>query len=158
MASTANQQTPCPEETPSDAVLRSFLGYMLKRTYLTARPLALAGMTQFDLRVPSFSCLSLIVENPGIAPSVLAECLKMERSNIVVVIDELESRDLIIRQRSKTDRRRYELTATVLGRHVHDQSVEEVRRQEERLFAGMTEEERAQIFKLLSKIESSAPD
>lgn len=144
-------------DAPSDQVLRSFLGYVLKRTYLTARSPALIAMTKFDLRVPSFSCLSLIVENPGIAPSTLAECMKMERSNIVVVIDELESADLIVRKRSKTDKRRFELTATVRGRHVHDQAVLEIRRQEERLFAGMTEEEKAQLFHLLGKIESSAP-
>jgi hypothetical protein len=31
----------------------------------------------------------------------------MERSNIVVIIDELETRELISRRQSKTDRRRY---------------------------------------------------
>ncbi|MCI5043039.1 MAG: MarR family transcriptional regulator [Donghicola eburneus] len=143
-------------EPIQDAVLRSFVGYVLKRTYLTARPAAAAGMAQHDLRVMPFTCLSLIVENPGIAPSVLAEYLKMERSNIVVFIDELESQDLINRTRSKGDRRRFELTATVRGRRVHDRAVEEIHRQEERLLADFTEEEKAQLTKLLSKIERSS--
>lgn len=143
---------------PNDSVLRGFFGYVLKRTYLIARPTALAGMAQFDLRVPSFSCLSLIVENPGIAPSSLAECLRMERPNIVVIIDELESRDLITRQRSSSDKRRFELRATVRGRHLHDKAALEIHRQEERLLAGLSEEERAQLIQLLGKIERLSSD
>ena len=62
----------------------------------------------------------------------------MERSNIVVIMDELETRDPISRALSKTDRRRVAPTATVRGRRLHDTAVAGVRRNEARLLGGLT--------------------
>ena len=131
MKSSAPHETGAMVDPPSDNALRGFLGYNLKRAYLAVHPAAKAAMTEFGLRVPSFSCLSVIVENPGIAPSVLAEYLKMERSNIVVIIDELESRELVNRTRSTVDRRRFALTATVRGHRIHEQTVGAICRHEQ---------------------------
>ncbi len=142
----------------NDITLRQFVGYNVKRTYMVMQPASQAALAELDLRIPSFSSLAVIVRNPGIAPSVLAEHLKIERSNLVVIIDELETRDLISRAQMKTDRRRYALTATIRGRQLHDRAIAALHHAEERQLAGLSAAERAQLVALLNKIEATAAD
>lgn len=141
-----------------EGAVREFVGYNLKRAYMVLYPAAQAAVAELDLRIPTFSGLSVIVRNPGIAPSELAERLSMERSNIVVVIDELETRDLVVRTKSKTDRRRFALTATMRGKRLHDKAVAAIRRSEERLLQRLTAEEQAKLVELLNKIEAASTD
>ena len=142
----------------NDVTLRQFVGYNVKRAYMVLQPATQAALADLDLRIPSFSSLAVIVRNPGIAPSVLAEHLKIERSNLVVIIDELETRELISRTQMKTDRRRYALTATMRGRQLHDKAIAALHRAEDRQLGRLTAEERAQLVALLNKIETTAED
>lgn len=144
-----------PQVRSGDDALRGLLGYVIKRAYLVLHSDAQAVLAEKGLRVLSFSCLSVIVRDPGIAPSVLAERLSMERSNVVVVIDELESRELISRSQSKTDRRRSELKATLKGRRLHDAAVEDLHRGEERLLQGLSSDERALLVSMMERIEAA---
>ena len=100
------------------------------------------------------TALSLIVDNPGIAPSQIADALQMERPNIVVIIDDLETRQLISRARSKEDRRRFALTATVRGRRLRDQAQAAVAKAEYRALGALSDEEIAQLLDLLRRIRS----
>ncbi|PLX39128.1 MAG: transcriptional regulator [Hyphomicrobiales bacterium] len=152
----AKTRTDESKGTPEEGVLREFVGYNVKRAYMALQPAAQAGMAEYDLRVPSFSCLSVIVANPGIAPSELAECLKMERSNIVVVIDELESRELVNRTKSTKDRRRYALSATMRGRRLHEKAVAAIHRRENHLLRSLSAEEQATLVELLNKVEAGS--
>jgi DNA-binding MarR family transcriptional regulator len=140
-------------EVADEGALRALLGYVMKRAYLVLHSDAQTALADFGLRIPSFSCLSVIVAEPGIAPSVVAERLSIERSNVVVFIDELETRELVARTQSKTDRRRFALTATVRGRRLHDKAVASLHESEDRLLAGVTPEEKALLVSILKKIE-----
>ncbi|WP_347312701.1 MarR family winged helix-turn-helix transcriptional regulator [Defluviimonas sp. SAOS-178_SWC] len=135
-----------------DTVLGSLIGYQLKRAYMQIQPHAQAALAEDSLRVVSFSCLSIIVDNPGIAQSELATALQMERSNLVIVIDELEERDLINRNKVPTDRRRYALTATLRGRHLRDRAAERVSRVEAEIVDRLNEDDRARLMSVLEKV------
>ncbi|WP_232829439.1 MarR family winged helix-turn-helix transcriptional regulator [Tropicimonas sp. IMCC34043] len=145
-------------EELSEGTIREFLGYNLKRAYMVLNPATQAALAELDLRIPSFSCLSVILANPGIAPSALAAQLSMERSNIVVILDELETRNLISRAQMKTDRRRYSLTATVRGRRLHDKAVEAIHRAESHLLRGLSADERQLLVRLVNRIETTTTD
>lgn len=142
----------------NDITLRQFVGYNVKRAYMVMQPATQDALAALDLRIPTFSCLSIIVRNPGIAPSVLAEQMKIERSNIVVIIDELETRELVIRTQMKTDRRRYALTATMRGRALHDKAVSAIHRAEDRQLSRLTLDERTQLVALLNRIETTTTE
>lgn len=141
-----------------EGALRELVGYNIRRAYLVLSSDAQAVLAEFGLRVLSFSCLSVIARNPGIAPSVLAERLKMERSNLVVVIDEIETRELVSRTQSKTDRRRFALTATVRGRRLHDTAVKALHKSEARLLQRLTQEEQALLVSMMKRIEAAGED
>lgn len=141
------------ERGPEQGPVRDLVGYNLKRSYLVVRSAAAAALEPHGLRVVSMTALSLIVDNPDIAPSELAEALQMERSNIVVIIDDLETRQLITRTRSKSDRRRFALMATVRGRRLRDKATADVAVSEDRATSMLTAEEKALLLDLLHRIQ-----
>ncbi|MEI4472223.1 MarR family winged helix-turn-helix transcriptional regulator [Frigidibacter sp. MR17.24] len=135
-----------------DGVLGNLIGYGLKRAYMRIHPEAQRVLAEDDLRVVSFSCLSMIVDNPGIAQTELAAALQMERSNLVVIIDALEERELIERRKVPTDRRRFALTATLRGRHLRDRAAERVRLAEEAALDRLDDDDRARLIAVLERL------
>lgn len=145
-------------EAADEGAIRQFMGYRVKRTYMVIQPAVQKAIEPLGLRIPSFSCLSVIVDHPGIAPSVLAEMLKMERSNIVLVLDELETQELISRAQMKTDRRRQALTATMRGKQVQKKAAAAIAEAEARLMSALSAEEQTLLISLLSRIEAAGQD
>lgn len=142
----------------ADSVLGTMIGYRLKRAYMKIQPHAARTLAEDGLRVVSFSCLSIITDNPGIVQSELAAALRIERSNLVVVIDELEQAGLITRKRVPTDRRRYALTATLRGRHLRDRAARRARKAEDAILSRLTPQEQDFLRATLKRLEASQDD
>ncbi|MFV0490228.1 MAG: MarR family winged helix-turn-helix transcriptional regulator [Pseudorhodobacter sp.] len=143
-----------PASESEDNVLGNLIGYRLKRAYMQFQPEAQRVLAEDGLRVVSFSCLSIITDNPGIVQSELANALKMERSNLVVIIDELEERQFITRKQVPTDRRRYALTATLRGRQLRDRLAHKVREAEDAVLGLLDEKDRAHLITILERLET----
>ena len=145
-------------ETPetTDEGLRQFAGYNMKRVYMKVRADMTETLAPLGLRVATFSALAVILENPDITQTQLAAALKVERSGVVVLVDELESAELIARNKVKGDRRSYALRATLKGRRRWQQAVERVHAHEARLFSALDETERATLRDMLRRIDESA--
>lgn len=137
----------------SDATLRQFMGYNLKRAYMTIFDDLHGILTAHELRLTTFSALALIFDNPDIAQGELAQALLIERSSVVVVVDDLEGRDLITRNKVPGDRRAYALRITLKGRRLLARLKEEIAAHEDRMFCNLTGEERAMLGTLLARIE-----
>ena len=142
-----------PADGCSDQAMRPFLGYNLKRAYMIAHRSASAVMEEVGLKVRSFSALSLIVANPGIPPSRLAEILQIERSNLVLIMDELETRELISRTRDPRDRRRFALKATLRGKRLQERAAAAELAREETIRSRFTPQEYDTLIALLRRIE-----
>jgi DNA-binding MarR family transcriptional regulator len=138
-----------------EPTLRGMVGYNMRRAYLRIQEDFAASLAGLELRAVSFSTLSLIVDNPDIIQSRLAAALKMERSNLVLVVDELEERELVTRNRLKSDRRAYALRATLKGRRLRDRAVKIIEEHEERVLARLTPDERRELVRLLNLVEAS---
>lgn len=136
-----------------DNTLREFSGYGMKRAFNAIQTDVNATLAPFDLRMVTFSALVVIVDNPGLRQSQLADLLSIERPNLVVIVDELERRELITRERATDDRRAYALQVTLAGRRLHDKALAAVRAHEARMTAGLTEAERAELIRMLGRIE-----
>ena len=119
--------------TVSDATLRGFVGYQMKRAFNVVQSDLSRTLKPFDLRMLTYTALVLIVDNPGLRMSQLATAMDIERPNLVLIIDALERRELITRDRVQTDRRAYALKATLAGRQLCDKAIAAVSAHEERL-------------------------
>lgn len=137
----------------SDATLRRFLGYHMKRAFNVVQADLAQTLKPFDLRMLTYTALVLIVDNPGLRQSQLADAMDIERPNLVVIIDELERRELITRDRVPTDRRAYALNPTLAGRRLCDKAVAAVTTHESLLLVGLEEETRAKVIATMEQIE-----
>lgn len=141
--------------TVSDDALRGLFGYGLKRAFSAIQADLTVTLRPFELRMVTYSLLAVIVDNPGVRQSQLAEVLAIERPNLVVLIDELESRELISRDREPTDRRAYALTCTLPGRRLYEAARMAVLAHEARYLQTLDSEQIDQIKANLRRIERS---
>src|SRR5579864_1736932 len=99
-------QTCLPKELAECPVfLLGRLGYELKRYAI--EELEAAGFSMYD-----YSVLALAAEGACEAQSSIADVLKVDRSQIVGILDGLEQRGLVERRRDPNDRRRHVITIT----------------------------------------------
>lgn len=139
-------------DNPEMGFLSTSLGYHLKRAYLRLHDDFIIVLADMKLRPQLFSALALIAENPGINQSALARALAIERSNLVVIVDELVERGLITRNPVSGDRRAHALRATAAGRKFCQMAVERLAVHEQRMMAKLTASERDSLVGVLSRI------
>lgn len=132
--------------------LPDFTGYLIKRSWVTIQRDLRDLLMGFDMTQRSMSVLSVVIANPDINQSDVAAALAIERSGMVVIVDELEGLDLIRRERALTDRRAYALRATLKGQQLHDRVAAEIVAHEARIFASLTSAERDTLHAILSKL------
>ena len=142
-----------PAQRVSDARLRRLVGYNLKRAFNVVRADLTRTLEPLGLRMITYSALVLIVDNPGLRPSQLADALAIERPNTVLIVDELESRKLIRRERDPNDRRAYALKATPAGRRLCQRAVKADDEHEAALLAGISDADREAFIRVLAEIE-----
>lgn len=144
-----------PQASPtrfSDETLNRFMGYHMKRAFNVIQSDLSNTLKPFDLRMLTFTALTLIRDNPNLSQSQLADAMDIERPNMVVIVDELERRDLIRRDRVPTDRRAYALTVTLAGQRLCDKAIAAIDAHEARLFANLDADTRNLMVEALASI------
>ncbi len=132
-----------------DATLSGLTGYRLQRANSAASSRFKAAFAEFGLRRTTFSCLSLIVDNPGLRQSQLGEALAIERPNLGQIVEDLTQQGLILRETSKTDRRAYALSPTSKGLRLFADALAAVRATDAHITAGMSQSEVQALRKAL---------
>ena len=141
-----------PHAQVSDETLRQFIGYHMKRAFNVVQADLTETLKPFDLRMLTYTALVLVVDNPGLSQSHLAAAMGIERPNLVVIVDELERRELIVRDKVPTDRRTYALKATLAGRRLYDKAIAAVIAHENRLFAEIDDATRDMLITALDQV------
>jgi DNA-binding MarR family transcriptional regulator len=132
--------------------LLDLVGYNMKRAYMRIHADFTATLEGLGLRQRTFSVLSLVVQNDGISQSDVARMLGIERSGTVVIVDELEDRGLISRDKVPGDRRAWALTPTDLGRALYETARARIAAHEEALLSGFSATERTALLAFLKRI------
>ena len=148
----ASKQKLCKDrsDSPLDAgALPQLLGYRLRLAQQ-------AVFRDFAASVQGLSpgrvgLLIYIDANPGVTQSRLAEAAQRDRSTMVGVLDQLESRELVERRRGK-DRRTNGLWLTRAGRLLLTRALRGIARHEKRIAARLSVAERRQLLNLLGRI------
>ena len=141
-----------------DKSLRDLTGYRLRRTTSTAMSKMKIVFAEFGLRRTTFSTLALVVNNPGLRQSQLAEALAIERPNLVQIVNELEKAGLVKRNAAADDRRAYALQATPSGCDLFEKSMAAVRAYEQKLIHGLSAEQISTLHQTLKIIYANAND
>ena len=147
---------PTAAQAEPDRHLSAFIGYDMKRALSIVQSDFARTLSALDLRAVSFSALSIIVAEPGLTQTQLADALQIERSNLVTIIDELAGRGLILRTAVVGDRRRYSLMPTEAGKDLAMAAQEKAGEHEARLFGCLTATERRELQRILRKFRRSS--
>jgi DNA-binding MarR family transcriptional regulator len=108
-----------------------------------------AALAPTGLEPRDFGVLQRVVAGPGISQQALGQLLGISATRLVFLIDDMESKGLVERRTSPTDRRARALHATAAGRAALKKA-DKVRRQEAgRLGASLGPAARAQLVTYL---------
>jgi len=97
------------------AMPHQFTGFLLRRAYVISREHAQACIGE-DTTVREVPALTLIRDDPGLSQRRLGELLDLNRTTTGKLIDTLEAKGLLVRERHLNDRRSYALRLTEEGR------------------------------------------
>jgi DNA-binding MarR family transcriptional regulator len=138
--------------------LEDLIGYNLKRAYVIVRTDFRKALGEDGMSARVFSALSLSVRFPNITQSELARMMGIERSGLVAIVDELETKDYLRRAPVPGDRRVQALVPTDAGRVAYREALKAVQAHEDALFADMSGDEKATLLSLLKKIRVREDD
>lgn len=125
----------------------------LLRNALAAR--SIAALEEFCLPTGSLTVLSLIAANPGSSQTALARAAGVNKSALVGIVDELETRGLAARDRSASDRRRNHLTVTPAGEALMKTMLERVAVGEDQVRAALGPRDHLKLLELLDRANSA---
>ena len=114
-ASAARRTAPADLERSG---MDDFLGYQLRLAYLAISRHFARAMAPIDLTQKQLGVLWLIGANGGVSQITIARELGMDRASMMAIVDRLQDRGLVVRERSRHDGRRQELYLTAPGRKV----------------------------------------
>ena len=144
-------------EFPADALLdldglTDLLGFHLRLAHVAMYRDFAVAMAALDLTQKQCATLQLIGANSGVSQVDLAATLGTDRATMMAMIDRLEQRDLVVRRRSVSDRRRQELSLTQAGEAILKQARCTIAEHERHFTARFTAAELKTLVNALSRI------
>ena len=133
-------------------------GHLIRRLNQISTGLFMERMAQAGLTLTpvQFAALSALRENPGIDQATVAGLVAYDRATLGKVIDRLESRGMVRRATSRSDRRARVLTLTPEGDTLYQTALPHVRAIQPEMLGGLDPEERATLIRLLDKATIAA--
>jgi DNA-binding MarR family transcriptional regulator len=135
-----------------DGGLEDLLGFHVRLANVAMYRDFASTLDKLDLTQRQAATLSLIGANPGAPQVAIAARLGSDRATIMAMVDRLEGRGLLTRERSKSDRRRQELYLTPLGQKTLKEAKALIAEHEQRFTALFSKEELAVLFESLKRI------
>lgn len=132
--------------------LTGVVGYTLRRAQMAVFEDFIARFAVLDLTPAQYSVLLVIGENPGRKQTEIARVLGIQRTNFVVMLDQLEARGLAERRRSATDARSHAVFLTKAGTALLNKA-RKIQADQEDAFADLLSREgRDMLVALLRKV------
>lgn len=132
--------------------LKTLPGHLLRRVHQISSAIFSEEMAAYELTSVQFMALVAIADLPEMDATRLSELVDFDKATIGGVIERLERKGLIERQRSAEDKRIKILAATPAGRALIKVSMNKVERVQKRLLAPLPAREQKQLMQLLEKL------
>ncbi len=124
-------------------------GFLLVRLGFAFKALATAAAETAGSEVHDYSVLAILGEGARETQATIADALGIDPSRLVALLDSLEQRGLVVRQRDPHDRRRHLVSITPPGQQELGRLREFVTALETEFFAPLDAESRKALHELL---------
>ena len=127
-------------------------GFLLARLGIGFKSKVIARAEEAGFELYDYSVLAILDEGVRETQSAIAGTLSLDPSRLVALLDSLEERELIVRQRDPQDRRRHVVSITPTGKRELVKLRALVRKIEDEFLAPLDAEERQQLHDLLIRL------
>ena len=140
------------ERTPLPPALMERVGFLLAMTKGGAEEIFTTAMEPIGLHPRQLGLMLVLATEGPLSQGELAQWMRTDRTTMVALVDGLEERGYVRRERKPEDRRAYSLQLTSEGRRALTRGRGLLRRAENRLLRTLDAEERKQLIELLGRI------
>jgi DNA-binding MarR family transcriptional regulator len=138
--------------------MRDRVPFLLFRASQVSLALANQMLASIGLCARQAGILTLVTEIGPMTQRDLGQALRVDRTTMVALLDDLEDQGHVQRQRHPRDRRAFLIHPTDSGRAAKAAAVRILDQQQERFLEGLTPAEREQLAQLLKRLHESCPD
>jgi DNA-binding MarR family transcriptional regulator len=129
--------------------LASSSGYLLARLGVAFKNQAVARAAASGFELYDYSVLAILGEGDRATQATIADALTLDPSRLVALLDSLEERGMVVRQRDPQDRRRHVVSITDSGSRELARVRAIVRELEDGFFAPLDTESRETLHEML---------
>jgi DNA-binding MarR family transcriptional regulator len=140
------ERPPAPD--PENDTIR----HWLKLAFVTMRRELDASMRTLGLTMPQWRALDTLRKKPGITHTDLVSCLEIEAPSVTSLVDGMERKGWVRRERSEDDARVKRLFITPRGRRILETASAAIEPIDLRMSATLSAVESATLKRLLSRI------
>ena len=147
------------ELQPLPGSLQRRLGAVLGWAAQSAQEVADRALEPLELNVKHFAVLTFLRHETepdrhggSLSQQAVGERLRIDRTTMVALIDDLERAGYVKRERNPDDRRAYVITLTAAGRKMQARAEEAVDSDAVHFFGRLSEPERRELHRLLARL------
>ena len=137
--------------------MRDRVPFLLYRASQISLSLANEMLVAVALNARQVGILTMVTELEPMTQKRLADALRIDRTTMVALLDDLEDKGYVARQRHPRDRRAFLVQPTESGRAAKDAAVRILDEQQRRFLAPLTPAESAQLSALLKRLNGQSP-
>jgi DNA-binding MarR family transcriptional regulator len=123
--------------------------YSMALLYLPASARLDAALGEIGLSRRTYQVMVTLREFGGLSQQEVSDSIKVDRSDMVRILDRLEELGYVVRVRDAADRRRHILTLTPAGQEAIERAEPVLARVTEETFARVSDEERRTLHRLV---------
>jgi DNA-binding MarR family transcriptional regulator len=133
------------------------VGYLLSKAHLRVHVAANKALEPLGLTVKHYGLLTLLVHEGPVSQGRLGEVMRIDRTTMVALIDELERAGHVDRTRNPEDRRAYALAATASGKRVQRGAATLMKEVYDETLSPLSAGERRELRRMLQAIIEADP-
>ena len=132
--------------------MRDRVPFLLYRAAEMSHSLANEMLAEMALSARQAGILTMVTELEPMTQKALGDALRIDRTTMVALLDDLEEKGYVARQRHPSDRRAFLVHPTDSGRAAKVAAVRILDEQQRRFLAPLTHAERSELAALLTRL------